>query len=185
MQEWRDIKGYEGKYQVSNLGNVKSLNFHRKNKECLLTPKIDKDGYLEIALYKNGKSKYYRIHRLVAIAFISNNENKKEVNHINGIKSDNRVDNLEWCTSSENQVHAYKTGLQKISGGALSNRKKIKCIELNIIKDSIHEMQRYLVEQGYTTNKRISRLSEVMNKGINYYLGFNFKFIEGENLCKM
>lgn len=125
MQEiWKDIEGYEGLYQVSNLGRVKSMEryvinhsgvsylIHEKIRKA--TEKKDKNkkqGYMHIALYKNNKGKNYYVHRLVAEAFIENPENKKTVNHINGNKHDNRVENLEWLTYSENNVHAIEKGL--------------------------------------------------------------------------
>jgi hypothetical protein len=116
---WKEIKGYEGLYEVSNLGNVKSLerNIVRKDgtnfyiAERILRPSKDRKGYLNIGLYKKGKSKNYKVHRLVAAAFIPNPESKLEVNHINADKADNRVKNLEWATCKENVHHAIKAGL--------------------------------------------------------------------------
>lgn len=121
IEVWKDIVGYEGLYQVSNLGRVKSCekmisHFRgglRKLKEKERKLVFDSDGYLVVDLYKNGKGKMNKVHRLVALAFIQNTENKKCVNHKNGIKSDNKVENLEWCTDSENQFHAFATGLKK------------------------------------------------------------------------
>ena len=115
MQEiWKDIPGYESIYQVSNFGNIKSLqsgNHHSKIK--ILTPICADGRYLRVTLYKQKKPKYFPVHRLVAMDFIPNPENKPQVNHINGNKKDNRVENLEWCTSSENNLHAYKSGINK------------------------------------------------------------------------
>lgn len=122
MEEiWKDIIGYEGLYQVSNFGRVKSCErfvFHfkggmRKLKEKQRKLILDSYGYLIVDLYKEGKGQIKKVHRLVASAFIQNTENKKSVNHKNGIKSDNKVENLEWCTDSENQIHAFKNGLKK------------------------------------------------------------------------
>lgn len=176
MEVWKPIKGYEGLYEVSNYGNVRRV--WRYGREWIGTckPKRTKDGYLETTLMKNSKPKYVRTHRLVATAFCDNPHNKKEVNHIDGNKRNNRADNLEWVTSSENQIHAYKLGLQKVSGGALSNRKPIECIELKIKTDSIYSMQRCLCALGLTNSKGISRLSEVMNNGTKTYLGLHFEF---------
>lgn len=107
---FKDIKGYEGIYQISNLGRVKSFT---KNSEKFLKPNINRTGYATVRLYKD-KIKYFTsIHRLIALAFIPNPENKRTVNHINGIKDDNRIENLEWNTYQENNIHALKNGLRK------------------------------------------------------------------------
>lgn len=113
---WKDIEGYEGLYQISNLGEVKALprniNNQFKNKEYNLKKIINKDGYYVINLKNsNHKNKIHRINRLVAMAFIPNPENKLQVNHIDGNKKNNKVENLEWCTAKENKQHAQKNGL--------------------------------------------------------------------------
>lgn len=120
MEEvWKDIEGYEGLYQVSNLGRVKSLEKIVLNKgskilkpEIILKTGFSRDGYPLTTISKNNKTRTFRINRLVAQAFIPNPENKDTVNHKNGIKTDNRVENLEWNTRSENVLHAYKYGLK-------------------------------------------------------------------------
>lgn len=101
-EEWRDIVGYEGKYQVSNLGNVKSLNYKRTGKEKILKYKTNNKGYRVVSLCKNGKQKTYTIHRLVAQAFLENYSNDLCVDHINTIRNDNHVENLRMCTRKEN-----------------------------------------------------------------------------------
>ena len=116
MEIWKDIKGYEGLYQVSNLGRVKSLPKvdSKYCKEKLLKSHTNKiTGYSQIILCKDAKRHCCYIHRLVAETFIANPNNKLEVNHISGIKEDNRVENLEWSTRQENVVHSYKKGLRK------------------------------------------------------------------------
>lgn len=116
MQEiWKDIPNYEGRYQVSNLGNIKSLSFKNQNFESLLKPSLNSSGYYKVELYKDKKSKVFYVHRLVATVFIPNPENKSEVNHIDGNKINNIVSNLEWNTISENQKHAIKHKLRTSS----------------------------------------------------------------------
>ena len=105
MENWKDVPGYEGLYQISDFGNVKSLISNR-----LLKPSQDKFGYVRFNALKNKKSKTLRIHRLVMEVFNPINS-FMQVNHIDGNKSNNKLDNLEWCTDSDNKKHAYKTGL--------------------------------------------------------------------------
>ena len=112
---WKDIKGYEGIYKISNLGNVKSLNYNRKGKPKSLKPGVDTHGYFYVNLTKNGKTKTTKIHRLVAETFVDNSFKKPCVNHIDGNKKNNHHSNLEYCTYQENTIHAFKTGLQKPS----------------------------------------------------------------------
>lgn len=114
---WEDVKEYEGFYQVSNLGNVKSLNrlvllynggqYTRKGQKLKLL--LSKDGYYQVHLLRNGIAKTVKVHRLVASAFIPNPNNFAEVNHKNEIKTDNRVENLEWCTQEYNKRYGTAT----------------------------------------------------------------------------
>lgn len=121
---WKDIKGYEGLYQVSNLGNVKSLHYNHTNENRLLYKDTNK-GYLRCII----KGKHYSIHRLVAQAFIPNPHNLSQVNHINGEKSDNRVENLEWVTAKENTNHALNTGLVEMYKIKMIDKKTCKVIK--------------------------------------------------------
>lgn len=98
---WKDIEGYEGLYQVSNQGNVKSLNHRGTGKERILSKTFDPNGYWMVGLRKDGKTKLRMVHRLVAEAFIPNHDNKPCVNHINTIRTDNRLENLCWATHKE------------------------------------------------------------------------------------
>ena len=115
MQEiWKDIKNYEGLYQVSNFGNIKSLTFKNKQgtykRELILKKALGKNGYHKVILQKDRNRKTVSVHRLVAEAFIPNPENKKCVNHLDCNRTNNRIDNLEWCTHSENVRYGVKCG---------------------------------------------------------------------------
>lgn len=124
MEEiWKDVVGYEGLYQVSNLGRVKSCKklIIRKNKgNFILKEKIMKNsvtgyGYYMVNLYKNGKYTHFLVHRLVALAFIPNPLNKPCINHIDAVKTNNKTNNLEWVTYGENNLHALKNNLKDFS----------------------------------------------------------------------
>lgn len=108
MEIWKDIIGFESLYEVSNYGQIRNVKTLR-----ILKFHLETKGYLGISLRKNNKSKRFAVHRLVAIAFIPNPENKPEVNHKDGDKQNNRVDNLEWATAKENTNHSINTGLRK------------------------------------------------------------------------
>lgn len=115
MEEiWKDIEGYEGLYQVSNLGNVKSFNYcGRKGNEHIITPKQNSDGRLWVLLYSSGKTKPMLIHRLVGMAFIPNPENLPQINHKDENPKNNIVENLEWCTLEYNLMYTYKRHPEK------------------------------------------------------------------------
>jgi len=146
MQEkevWKTIKDFEA-YEISNIGRVRSIK-----RDLILKVSIA-NGYNKVQLYNdkltnNSKTKNKLIHRLVAIAFIKNTSNKPQINHLNGIKNDNRIVNLEWCTRLENMNHAYLNGLIKRSDNAGRPKTKVCMIKDNkVIKtfESLNEAYR-------------------------------------------
>lgn len=110
---WKDILNYEGKYQVSNLGNVRALNYHRENKTRLLIPKVDKYGYLVVALYKNKIRKNYLVHRLVMSAFVG--KSNLTVNHKDENKQNNKLENLEYMTTKDNVRYSQAIPIKAIN----------------------------------------------------------------------
>lgn len=123
---WRPIVGYEGLYEVSNFGRVKSLNYNHTGKEKIMKPNKDKGGYLKVGLCKNGKRYQKLVHRLVAEAFLSNPYNLPEVNHINEVKTDNRVQNIEYCDRAYNS--SYGTRNERIAKTEMNHPKKSKIV---------------------------------------------------------
>ena len=175
-EEWRDIKGYEGIYQVSNLGRVKSLerivntcNAYKTLYEKQLKIYVSKNGYLHVSLQRKNKL----VHRLVAEAFIPNPENKPQVNHKNEVKQDNRVENLEWVSARENIN--YGTSLkkraetQKKLGNQINNKgtsKKVICVESKLIFNSINDA----VRKGFgKDSSSITKCCKNKNKTHNNY----------------
>lgn len=163
IEEWRDIPGYEGLYQVSNLGRVKGLprkvnnhtGFIQLKERILNGHKITK-GYIQVQLSSRPNRVLKLIHVLVAQVFIPNPNNYPQVNHINGDKADNRIENLEWCNNSMNQIHAYKHGLNRRRDNA--GRPKRPLILTNIKTGEKHHFQSrkeaamFLGGEKYETN---------------------------------
>jgi len=158
-EEWRDVPEFEG-YQVSSLGKIRGIdrlcgNRPGVTKGKILKPFRNKRGYLEVNLYNNSKSTAKIIHRLVAKAFISNDFNKPQVNHIDGNKLNNEVSNLEWMSNSENQLHAYSLGLQPSRAG--ENNVKAKITDKSVTE----------LKVLYNSGKTIIDISNIMNINVS------------------
>lgn len=164
---WKDVEGYEGLYQVSNLGRIRSLDRVVIVKGKIMSP-INRNGYSRIRLNKDGKGQNFAIHRLVASAFLPNPENLPEVNHKNEIKSDNNVENLEWCSTKYNCNYGTKVKRQveKISKGVLQIS-----MDGEILAEfkSAAEVERIL---GF----RNSRINECCNGKRKSAFGFKWEF---------
>lgn len=169
-EQWKDIKGYEGIYQVSTFGRVRSFRQSGPRGKIVDTPHLLKacianTGYPTVRLsdiYNNTVDK--NVHRLVAETFIPNPENKRTVNHISGDKTDNRVENLEWTTDKENIIHGHKNGLYT------KHQKRVRCIETGEIFISGAEAARSLNYGSGTFFKRIRRGEPVR--------GYHFEYVD-------
>lgn len=138
-EEWRDIVGYEGLYQVSNTGKVKSLNYNKTGKQKILKAGKGNHGYLLLQLWKDRKPAMHYIHRLVAKAFIHNPLNLPEINHRDENKENNCISNLEFCTHEYNIRYGTCIERRSIARGV-----KIKCLEMNKIFNSSVEVEKEL-----------------------------------------
>lgn len=164
MEVWKDVAGYEGLYQVSNFGRVKSSYTDMVMKQ---TP--NNTGYLVVNLTKNGKQKVRPVHRLVAASWLPLNAQKTFVNHRNGNKHDNRLDNLEWCTKSENAIHSlYKL---KNHHGAVFVR-SVKCVETGEVFPSS-----VVAAKGNSTLARYIRASAAHKKYYETADGYHWEWV--------
>lgn len=187
-ETWKDIAGYEGLYQVSDLGNIRIMDRMRRGRVGnyyfktggIKKTHLNHEGYVRTGLTNSdGLSATHTVHRLVGLAFVDNPLGLPELNHINGIKTDNRAVNLEWCTASENQLHAFRTGLKEnkrgVTGKGVSNSKQIEQYDKagKLIKtwDCIYDVKR----AGIVGNP--TKISLVANGKLPHYKGFIWKYV--------
>lgn len=166
-ETWKPIPEYEGLYEASNLGRVKSLpRLHRygNKKEVILRDAIGSSGYRHVALTKNGAMKTIRVHRIVAMAFIKKQDGCDFVNHIDGNKLNNNVSNLEWVTKSYNAIHFYQSGIQSSEKRA----SKVTAKDVVFIRQN-HKMYSR-VELSERFNISTTHLSQIINNKTWNYL---------------
>lgn len=174
MEEiWKDIEGYEGLYQISNLGRVKSLERyikHYKGGESLHKEKIRRinldslRGYQYIFLCKDGKTKFHRVHRLVANSFIDNPTNFSDVNHIDECKTNNNVDNLVWCSTRENTTYSKKNKTSKFVGVSYNYERKKWVAQILFNKKTIN-LGRFKTEiEAHQTYQNYCKDNNIINK---------------------
>ena len=182
MEIWKDIPGYEGLYQVSSGGSVRSVDRvipHKRHGVCNCKGKelslvVSRKGYRTVNLMVNGTHYLEFVHRLVATAFIPNPENKSQVNHIDGDKGNNNVNNLEWCSGSENSQHAWDTGLQKATDERRALRgRSVICVETGKEYYSIG----YAVEQTHISRSGIKGCCHGKRRTAG---GYHWRFKEAE-----
>ena len=175
MEEtWKNIKGYEGLYQVSNTGRVKSLGNRKTRKEKLKSTRNDTNGYEKVDLCKNGKIKTFYIHRLVAQAFIPNTNKFKEINHKDENSSNNKVENLEWCTRRYNVNYGSRN--KKASDTQMGNKGKV--IKQFNINGDVLGIWKSMRQASKELNINVGNISNCCNNKIKTAGGYKWAFLD-------
>lgn len=158
-EKWKSVKGFEGIYEVSSTGRIKTLNYRKSGAERIRKiKKPGQNGYFKLILCKNNKRYHFSVHRLVAIAFVDNPSNKPVVNHIDGNKLNNNYKNLEWVTKKENDEHAIKTGLRD-NVAEKHGMSKLRNIQVLAIRN--------LIKSGMRQNK-IAKIFNISPGAVNH-----------------
>lgn len=175
-EEWRKIPGFDSKYEASSMGRVRSRDYKRTGEIRIMHPAKDRKGYLRtVLLDKNGRSKTVKVHRIIAATFIANVEKFPQVNHKNGIKTDNRVENLEWVTNRENAEHAIRNGLFK--GSFEATEKANEQRKLPVVCIDLENGTRIWYESHAAARRATgcSKITEVLRGNIKKYKNFTFE----------
>jgi hypothetical protein len=175
-EKWKDISLFEGSYQVSDNGRVRSLprkvtrstGAQQSYPGMVLNPRPDKDGYLLVTLWKEGARYDRKIHRLVAQVFLNNEQARPEVNHLNGIRSDNRLCNLEWASYSENRLHSYATLKRKVG-----TERKLVATHLDTGEQMFFESVLVAKKQGYNRARIYECLAGESRHHRNFLWSYN------------
>ena len=170
------INGSKTNYIITDCGFVYSLNYKNTGKKHKIKSRIDKDGYIIVTIYLNGKRYDRKVHRLVAEAFIKNPENKKEVNHINGVKTDNHKSNLEWATNLENVRHSWKMGLATGKSGENNAASKNSNADIRKVCQLIEENKNTFKEIHKITGVEKSIIKAVFHKQIWTFISKDYDF---------
>lgn len=179
MEQWRYIEGFEGMYQVSDQGRVRSVErtvkmkrggreYDMRHKGRVLRTTVAKDGYEAVQLTKDSKPHTFKVHRLVAHAFVPNPENLPEINHKDGDKTNNTSSNLEWCTRSHNIRHAFRHGLID-KGNMTCNRKRVMRSD-GVVFES-------MTSAAEASGAHVSNVSKCCSGELMHTAGYGFEFV--------